>query len=34
MDGANVEMYERVGDENIYIFGMRVAEVEELKKEG
>ena len=34
LDGANVEMHERVGDKNIYIFGMRVHEVEELKATG
>ncbi|EGD77434.1 glycogen phosphorylase [Salpingoeca rosetta] len=34
LDGANVEMHERVGDDNIYIFGMRVNEVEELKAAG
>ena len=34
MDGANVEMHERVGDENIFIFGMRVDEVEQLKRDG
>lgn len=28
MDGANVEMYEQVGDENIYIFGLRSDEVD------
>ncbi len=27
MDGANVEMYEQVGDDNIYIFGLRSDEV-------
>ncbi len=31
MDGANVEMYERIGDENMFIFGLRASEVEELR---
>ncbi|MDR2505982.1 MAG: glycogen/starch/alpha-glucan phosphorylase [Oscillospiraceae bacterium] len=30
MDGANVEMYDRVGGENIYIFGARADEVQRL----
>lgn len=34
MDGANVEIHERVGDENIFIFGMLADEVERLAKEG
>ena len=34
MDGANVEIHECVGDENIFIFGLRADEVEELKKKG
>jgi len=34
MDGANVEMCERVGNENIYIFGLRSHEVEELWNRG
>lgn len=34
MDGANVEIHERVGDENIFIFGMLAHEVEELYKKG
>ncbi len=34
MDGANVEMYQQVGEENIYIFGLRADEVEKLWKHG
>ncbi len=34
LDGANVEIREEVGDENIYIFGLRVDEVTRLKKSG
>ena len=34
LDGANVEMKEEMGAENIFIFGMTVDEVEELKREG
>lgn len=30
MDGANVEMHQQVGDENIYIFGLRSNEVNAL----
>lgn len=34
LDGANVEMSEEMGLENIFIFGMTVNEVEETKKRG
>jgi len=34
MDGANVEIYEQVGDDNIYIFGMRADTVAALECEG
>lgn len=32
MDGANVEIYDRVGEDNIYIFGMRADEAEQASK--
>ena len=34
MDGANVEILEQVGEDNIIIFGMRTEEVQELKARG
>ena len=34
MDGANIEIWEEVGDENIFIFGMSAPEVLELKQSG
>ena len=34
LDGANVEMHDLLGDENMFLFGLRADEVERLKKEG
>ena len=34
LDGANVEMYQRLGDENMFLFGLRANEVEERKRHG
>lgn len=34
MDGANIEIHDSVGDDNIIIFGMKTDEVNELKRSG
>ncbi len=34
LDGANVEIHEAVGSENILLFGMNASQVEELKRTG
>ena len=34
MDGANVEIYDEVGPDNIFIFGMKADEVDQLKAQG
>ena len=34
LDGANVEMHERLGDENMFLFGLTAPEVAELKRKG
>jgi len=34
LDGANVEIKEEVGDDNIFIFGLKDKEVTELRKQG
>jgi len=34
LDGANVEMYERLGDRNMFLFGLRTQEVIDLKARG
>ncbi|HVP64731.1 MAG TPA: glycogen/starch/alpha-glucan phosphorylase [candidate division Zixibacteria bacterium] len=33
-DGANIEIYEEVGEENIYVFGLRAEEIEHMQREG
>src|SRR5699024_6569999 len=34
LDGANVEMYERLGDQNMFLFGLKTPEVEQLRRSG
>ena len=34
LDGANVEMYEKLGDENMFLFGLHADEVLQLKDKG
>jgi len=34
LDGANVEIHQQVGDENMFLFGMKAHEVEELWRKG
>ena len=34
LDGANVEMYERLGDENMFLFGLHTDEIARLRQNG
>ncbi|MDO5478402.1 MAG: glycogen/starch/alpha-glucan phosphorylase, partial [Clostridia bacterium] len=34
LDGANVEIHEQVGDDNMFLFGLKAPEVEELWRKG
>jgi starch phosphorylase len=34
LDGANVEMYERLGDENMFLFGLHTDEIANWKRSG
>ncbi len=34
LDGANVEMYERLGDENMFLFGLHTDEITDMKAKG
>ena len=34
LDGANVEMHQQLGDENIFLFGLTAGQVQDLKSRG
>ena len=34
LDGANVEMYERLGDENMFLFGLHTEEIDQWRRGG
>ena len=34
LDGANVEMYERLGDDNMFLFGLHTDEIADLRRHG
>ena len=34
LDGANVEIHEQVGDDNIFLFGLKANEVDDLWRSG
>ena len=34
LDGANVEMYERLGDENMFLFGLHTEDIDALRRSG
>ena len=34
LDGANVEMFERLGEKNMFLFGLHADEVERIKRDG
>ena len=34
LDGANVEMYERLGDENMFLFGLHTEDIARIRREG
>ena len=34
LDGANVEIHDAVGDENMFLFGLKTPEVNDLYKSG
>jgi starch phosphorylase len=34
LDGANIEIREEVGDENIFIFGLRAEEIQQMRNQG
>lgn len=34
LDGANVEMYDRLGDDNMFLFGLHTDEIEQMRRQG